>query len=76
LKNNIHGKSLDELNNASIGLGLSPLGNFDKNPSLSGSDLKKWVMDGFYHPSRYVEVIRQTSDIYNSQYKLTTASTN
>ena len=54
----------------------SPLGNFDKNPSLSGSDLKKWVMDGFYHPSRYVEVIRQTRDIYNSQYKLTTASTN
>jgi hypothetical protein len=41
----------DELDKASIGLGLSPLGNFDKNPSLSGSDLKKWVMDVFYHPS-------------------------
>src|SRR5215207_2373205 len=68
--------SVDELNNASIGLGLSPLHNFDGNPSLSGSDLKKWVMDVFYHPSKYVEVIRQTRDIYNSQYKSTTASTN
>jgi hypothetical protein len=68
--------SVDELNNASIGLGLSPLHNFDKIPSLSGSDLKKWVMDVFYHPSKYVEVIRQMRDIYNSQYKSTTASTN
>jgi transcriptional regulator with XRE-family HTH domain len=67
--------SVDELNNASIGLGLSPLHNFDGNPSLSGSDLKKWVMDVFYHPSRY-EVIRQTRDIYNSQHKSTTASIN
>ena len=68
--------SVDELNNASIGLGLSPLGNFDKNPSLSGSDLKKWVMDVFYHPSKYVEVIRQMRDNYNLQHKLTTASIN
>jgi hypothetical protein len=68
--------SVDELNNASIGLGLSPLHNFDKNPSLSGSDLKKWVMDVFYHPSKYVEVIRQMRDIYNSQYKSKTASAN
>jgi septation ring formation regulator EzrA len=67
--------SVDELNNASIGLGLSPLHNFDGNPSLSGSNLKKWVMDVFYHPSRY-EVIRQTRDIYNSQHKSTTASIN
>jgi hypothetical protein len=67
--------SVDELNNASIGLGLSPLHNFYGNPSLSGSDLKKWVMDVFYHPSRY-EVIRQTRDIYNSQHKSTTASIN
>jgi hypothetical protein len=67
--------SVDELNNASIGLGQSPLHNFDGNPSLSGSNLKKWVMDVFYHPSRY-EVIRQTRDIYNSQHKSTTASIN
>ena len=64
--------SVDELNKASIELGLSPLHNFDKNPSLSDSDLKRWVMDIFYHPSRYVEVIRQIRDIYISPYKLTT----
>ena len=68
--------SVDELNKASIGLGLSPLHNFDKNPSLSVNDLKEWVMDIFYHPSRYIEVIRQMRDIYNSQYKSTTASIN
>ena len=68
--------SVDELNNASIGLGLSPLHNFYGNPSLSGSDLKKWVMDVFYHPSKYVEVIRQMRDNYNLQHKLTTASIN
>jgi hypothetical protein len=48
----------DELDKASIGLGLSPLDNFYGNPSLSVSGLKEWMMDIFYHPSRYVEVIR------------------
>ena len=67
--------SVDEVNKASVELGLSPLHNFDKNPSLSDSDLKRWVMDIFYHPSRYVEVIRQIRDIYNSQYESATAST-
>jgi DNA repair exonuclease SbcCD ATPase subunit len=69
--------SADELDKASIGLGLSPLHNFDGNPSLRVSVLKEWVMDVFYHPSKYVEVIKQMRDIYISQYKLTTkASTN
>jgi hypothetical protein len=57
-----------ELNKASLGLGLSPIDNFDQKPSLSGSDLKKWVMDVFYHPSRYVKVIREMRDIYNSEH--------
>ena len=64
----------DELDKASIGLGLSPLYNIDGNPSLRARDLKDWVMDVFYHPSKYVEVIRQMRDIYNSQYELTTSS--
>jgi hypothetical protein len=64
----------DELDKASIGLGLSPLYNIDGNPSLRVRDLKDWVMDVFYHPSKYVEVIRQMRDIYNSQYELTTSS--
>jgi hypothetical protein len=68
--------SVDELNKASIGLGLIPVGNFDKNPCLSVSDLKKWAMDIFYHPSRYVEEIRQIRDIYDSQCKSTIASIN
>jgi hypothetical protein len=61
--------SVNELNEASVGLGLSGLNNFDGNPSLSGSDLKEWVMDVFYHPSRYLDVITQMRDIYNSQHK-------
>ena len=64
----------DEVDKASIGLGLSPLYNIDGNPSLRVSDLKEWVMHVFYHPSKYVEVIRQMRDIYNSQYELTTSS--
>jgi transcriptional regulator with XRE-family HTH domain len=64
----------DQLDKASIGLGLSPLYNIDGNPSLRVRDLKDWVMDVFYHPSKYVEVIRQMRDIYNSQYELTTSS--
>jgi DNA repair exonuclease SbcCD ATPase subunit len=66
--------SVDEVNKASVELGLSPLHNFDGNPSLSVSDLKKWVMDVYYYPSRYVEIIRQMRDVYNSQYKLTTTA--
>jgi transcriptional regulator with XRE-family HTH domain len=62
--------SPDELNKASLGLGLSPIDNFDGKPSLSGSDLKKWVMDVFYHPSKYVRVIREIRDIYNSQHNI------
>jgi hypothetical protein len=50
-----------------LGLGLSPHGNFDKNPSLRVSDLKKWVMDVFEYPSKYIEVIKQMRDIYYSQ---------
>jgi transcriptional regulator with XRE-family HTH domain len=64
----------DELDKASIGLGLSPLYNIDGNPSLRVRDLKDWVMDVFYHPGMYVDALRQIRDIYNSQYKLTTAS--
>src|SRR5918994_56600 len=66
--------SRDELDEASIGLGLSPLYNIDGNPSLDVGDLKEWVMDVFYHPGMYVDALRQIRDIYNSQYKLTTAS--
>lgn len=68
--------SVEEINNASLGLGLSTIGNFDRNPSLSVSDLKKWVKDVFYHPSKYVGVIRQMRDIYNSQRKSITTSIN
>lgn len=58
--------SADELNEASIGLGLSRLDNIDNSPHLEVRDLKKWVMDVYYHPSKYVKVIRQMRDIYNS----------
>jgi transcriptional regulator with XRE-family HTH domain len=68
--------SEDELDKASIELGLSPLHNFDMKPSLSVAYLKRLVMDVFYHPSRYPGVIRQIRDIYNSQYESTTASIN
>jgi predicted transcriptional regulator len=68
--------SVEEINNASLGLGLSTIGNFDRNPSLSVSDLKKWVKDVFYHPSKYVGVIRQMRDIYNSQCNSITTSIN
>jgi transcriptional regulator with XRE-family HTH domain len=59
--------SADELNKASVGIGLSPIDNFYRMPSLSSSDLKKWAMDIFYHPSRYVKVIKEIRAIYNSQ---------
>jgi hypothetical protein len=62
--------SPDELNKASLGLGLSPIDNFDGKPSLSGSDLKKWVMDVFYHPSKYVKEIREIRDTYISQHNI------
>jgi hypothetical protein len=52
-----------ELNKASLGLGLSSIDIIYRRPSLSGSDLKKWVMDVFYHPSKYVKVIREMRDI-------------
>jgi transcriptional regulator with XRE-family HTH domain len=68
--------SFDELNKTSIGIGLSPVDNFDKKPSLSVRYLREMVMDVFYYPSKYVEVIRQIRDIYNSRFKSTTASLN
>ena len=51
--------SEDELNEASTKLGLGRLYNFAGTPSLNPNDLKEMVMDVFYHPSRYVEVIKQ-----------------
>ena len=59
--------SADELNEASIGLGLSRINHIDKTPHLEVRDLKKWVMDVYYHPSKYVKIIKQIRDIYNSQ---------
>lgn len=59
-----------ELNKASLGLGLSSIENFDRRPSLSGSDLKKWVMDVFYHPGKYVKEIKEIRDSYNSQHNI------
>lgn len=59
-----------ELNKARLGLGLSSIDNFDRRQSLSGGDLKKWVMDVFYHPSKYVKVIREIRDIYNSEHSI------
>jgi hypothetical protein len=59
--------SADELNKASIGLGLSRIDNLDNSPHLEVGDLKKLVMDVYYHPSKYVKIIRQIRDIYNSQ---------
>jgi transcriptional regulator with XRE-family HTH domain/predicted DNA-binding protein YlxM (UPF0122 family) len=68
--------SKDELDEASIGLGLSRIDNIDNSPHLEVRDLKKWVMDVFYHPSRYVKEIRQIRDIYNSPHKSTTVGIN
>jgi predicted transcriptional regulator len=60
--------SEDEINEASVELGLSRIYNIDGNPHLEVRDLKNWVMDVFYHPSKYVEQLRQIRDIYNSQH--------
>jgi predicted DNA-binding protein YlxM (UPF0122 family) len=68
--------SKDELDEASIGLGLSRIENIDNSPHLEVRDLKKWVMDVFYHPSKYVKEIRQIRDIYNSPHESTTVSIN
>jgi predicted transcriptional regulator len=66
--------SEEELNEASIGLGLSRTYNIDNNPHLEARDLRKWVMDVFYHPNKYVNPLRQIRDIYNSQRQSTTAA--
>jgi uncharacterized protein with von Willebrand factor type A (vWA) domain len=66
--------SLEELDEASIGLGLSRTYNIDNNPHLEVRDLRKWVMDVFYHPNKYVNPLRQIRDIYNSQRQSTTAA--
>ena len=66
--------SREELDEASIGLGLSRTYNIDNNPHLEVRDLKKWVMDVFYHPNKYVNSLRQIRDIYNSQRQSTTAA--
>src|ERR671910_566400 len=66
--------SRDELDEASIGLGLSRTYNIDNNPHLEVRDLRKWVMDVFYHPNKYVNPLRQIRDIYNSQRQSTTAA--
>ena len=66
--------SLEELDEASIGLGLSRTYNIDNNPHLEVRDLRKWVMDVFYHPNKYVNPLRQIRDIYNSQHQSTTAA--
>jgi hypothetical protein len=58
-----------ELNEASIGLGLRRIDHIDNSPHLEVRDLKKWVMDVYYHPIKYVKIIRQIRDIYNSQHK-------
>jgi hypothetical protein len=62
--------SADELNRASMGLGLSSIDNIDGKPSLSGGNLKKWAMDIFYQPSRYVKVIKEIRDVFNSQHNI------
>jgi vacuolar-type H+-ATPase subunit I/STV1 len=66
--------SEEELNEASIGLGLSRTYNIDNDPHLEVRDLRKWVMDVFYHPNKYVNPLRQIRDIYNSQCQSTTAA--
>jgi CRISPR/Cas system-associated endonuclease/helicase Cas3 len=66
--------SLEELDEASIGLGLSRTYNIDNNPHLEVRDLRKWVMDVFYYPNKYVNPLRQIRDIYNSQRQSTTAA--
>jgi hypothetical protein len=63
-----------ELNETSIGLGLSRTYNIDNNPHLEVRDLSKWVMDVFYHPNKYINPLRQIRDIYNSQRQSTTAA--
>jgi len=32
--------------------------------------VEKWVMDVFYHPSKYVKVIREIRNIYNSEHSI------
>jgi transcriptional regulator with XRE-family HTH domain len=66
--------SLEELDEASIGLGLSRTYNIDNNPHLEVRDLREWVMDVFYHPNKYINPLRQIRDIYNSQRQSTTAA--
>ena len=66
--------SEEELNEASIGLGLSRTYNIGNDPHLEVRDLRKWVMDVFYHPNKYVNPLRQIRDIYNSQCQSTTAA--
>ena len=66
--------SREELDEASIGLGLSRTYNIDNDPHLEVRDLRKWVMDVFYHPNKYVNPLRQIRDIYNSQCQSTTAA--
>jgi DNA repair exonuclease SbcCD ATPase subunit len=66
--------SLEELDEASIGLGLSRTYNIDNNPHLEVRDLREWVMDVFSHPNKYINPLRQIRDIYNSQRQSTTAA--
>ena len=64
----------EELDEASIGLGLSRTYNIDNNPHLEVRDLREWVMDVFSHPNKYINPLRQIRDIYNSQRQSTTAA--
>jgi hypothetical protein len=66
--------SQEALNEASVGLGRSRTYNIDNNPHLEVRDLRKWVMDVFYHPNKYVNPLSQIRDIYNSQRQSTTAA--
>jgi hypothetical protein len=66
--------SREELDEASIGLGLSRTYNIDNNPHLEVRDLREWVMDVFSHPNKYINPLRQIRDIYNSQRQSTTAA--
>jgi predicted RNase H-like nuclease (RuvC/YqgF family) len=66
--------SEEALDEASIGLGLSRTYNIDNNPHLEVRDLRKWVMDVFYNPNKYVNPLRQIRDIYNSQRQSTTTA--
>jgi hypothetical protein len=43
--------------------------DFGTNSHLDARNLKNMVMDVYYHPSKYVQAIRQMMNTYNLEHK-------